>query len=429
MAIKLRTEFLTHNYKDYKNIELVPSIHKMIHERTGPGSEFLGWLDWSSTAKEDFIQQIEETAIRIQSNSDVLVVIGIGGSYLGSKAIIDMLGSHFPDENKTEVLFAGYNVSGSYLKELMTYLDSKDVTINVISKSGTTTEPAIAFRVLRQYMENRYGFEAKNRIITTTDPDSGALYQMAKEKGYQRFIIPKDIGGRYSVLTAVGLLPISVAGLSIREILQGAITAEKDLRTPNIKDNPAYQYAVARQLLSEKSYSTEILASFESQMVSFQEWWKQLFGESEGKQHRGIFPASVIYSTDLHSLGQFIQDGKRNLFETIISFTKHDDDFYLPEDERNLDELNYISNISLHEFNMKSLIGAATAHKDGGVPVIHIEIEKYDAFHIGYLIYFFMKACTMSAYLSGVNPFDQPGVEYYKKNTKELLGNNTRYTI
>jgi len=422
MLIKLKTEFLSHNFKDYKHIDLVHSIHSKIHNRTGDGSEYLGWLNWASHVAEPFIQNIEETASKIQSHSNVLVVIGIGGSYLGAKAIIDMLGSHFPDEDKTEILYAGHNVSGSYLKELMNYLDNKEVTLNIISKSGTTTESAIAFRVLRHYMENRYGSEAKDRIIATTDPDSGVLYQMAVENGYQRFIIPKDIGGRYSVLTAVGLLPIAVAGISIREILLGAATAESNLNTPDIEENLAYQYAVTRQSLSEEGYTTEILASFEPQMVSFHEWWKQLFGESEGKQHRGIFPASVIYSTDLHSLGQFIQDGKRNLFETMISFASHEDDFYLPEDEKNLDELNYISNISLHEFNKKSLIGAAMAHKDGGVPVIHLEIAKYDAFHIGYLIYFFMKACTMSAYLSGVNPFDQPGVEFYKSNTKMLLG-------
>lgn len=423
MPIKLNTEFLIHNYKDYKNIDLVNIIHSKIHNRTAVGSEFLGWLDWSNHINEQFIQTIEETASAIQSNSNVLVVIGIGGSYLGAKAIIDMLGTHFPDENKTEVLYAGHNVSGSYLKELMAYLDSKEVTLNVISKSGTTTESAIAFRVLRKYMEDRYGNNATNRIIATTDPDSGALFQMAIEKGYQRFTIPKDIGGRYSVLTAVGLLPIAVAGISIREILNGATTAEKSLNTPDIEENLSYQYAVTRQHLSKKGYSTEILASFEPQLGSLHEWWKQLFGESEGKQSRGIFPASVAYTTDLHSLGQFIQDGRRNLFETMISFASHEDDFYFPEDERNLDELNYISNISLHEFNKKSLIGAAMAHKDGGVPVIHLEIAKYDTFHIGYLIYFFMKACAMSAYLSGVNPFDQPGVEFYKSNTKKLLGN------
>lgn len=422
MTIKLNKDFLTLDYKDFEKNHLVPTIHNKIHNRTGAGSEYLGWLDWSSKVDENFLQEIEETAKRIQKNSDVLVVIGIGGSYLGSKAIIEMLGSHFPDINKTEILYAGHNVSGSYLKELMSYLDKKEVTLNVISKSGTTTEPAIAFRVLRQYMEDRYGVDAKDRIIATTDPESGALFQMASEKGYQRFTIPKDIGGRYSVLTAVGLLPVAVAGLSIREILHGAADAEKELMNPNLEENPAYQYAVTRQYLLQEGFSTEILASFESQLVPFHEWWKQLFGESEGKQHQGIFPASVIYTTDLHSLGQYIQDGKRNLFETMISFTNHNDDFHLPEDEKDLDELNYISGISLHEFNRKALIGTASAHKEGGVPVLHIEVEKYDAYHVGYLMYFFMKACAMSAYLMDINPFDQPGVEFYKVNTKKLLG-------
>lgn len=422
MAIKINSEFLTHDYTSYEKIDSVSRIHKMIHNRTGAGSEYMGWLDWSSNVDESFIQEIENTAQSIQVNSDVFVVIGIGGSYLGSKAIIDMLGTHFPDTNKTEILYAGHNVSGTYLKQLMNYLDDKEVSLNVISKSGTTTEPAIAFRVLRQYMEKRYGVEAKNRIIATTDPETGALFQMAVENDYKRFEIPENIGGRYSVLTAVGLLPIAVAGISIREFLNGASTAEKSLNSPIIEENPAYQYAVTRQHLSQEGFSTEILASFEPQLVSFHEWWKQLFGESEGKQHQGIFPASVVYTTDLHSLGQYIQDGKRNLFETMISFTDHNDDLHLPEDEQNLDELNYISEISLHEFNRKALIGTASAHKEGGVPVLHIEVEKYDAFHVGYLMYFFMKACAMSAYLMDINPFDQPGVEFYKVNTKKLLG-------
>ena len=422
MAIKINSEFLTQDYTSYEKIDSVSRVHKMIHDRTGAGSEFMGWLDWSSNVDESFIQEIENTAQSIQANSDVFVVIGIGGSYLGSKAIIDMLGTHFPDTNKTEILYAGHNVSGTYLKQLMNYLDDKEVTLNVISKSGTTTEPAIAFRVLRQYMEKRYGIEAKNRIIATTDPETGALFQMAVENGYKRFEIPENIGGRYSVLTAVGLLPIAVAGISIREFLEGASTAEKSLSSPIIEENPAYQYAVIRQHLSQEGFSTEILASFEPQLVSFHEWWKQLFGESEGKQQQGIFPASVVYTTDLHSLGQYIQDGKRNLFETMISFTDHNDDLSLPEDDRNLDELNYISGISLHEFNRKALIGTASAHKEGGVPVLHLEVEKYDTYHVGYLMYFFMKACAMSAYLMDINPFDQPGVEFYKVNTKKLLG-------
>lgn len=429
MSITLNTEFLTQNYLDYKKIDLVPYIHDKIHERTGAGAEYLGWLDWASSMDENTIQQIEKTARKIQADSDVLVIIGIGGSYLGSKAIIDMLGPHFPSDKQTKIIYAGHNVSASYLNELIAYLDTKEVTLNVISKSGTTTEPAIAFRILRQYMESRYGFEAKNRIIATTDPESGALFQMAVEKGYQRFAIPKDIGGRYSVLTAVGLLPVAVSGLSIRELISGAANAEKELMNTDIEKNPSYKYAVIRQYLEQKGYTTEILASFESQLVPFHEWWKQLFGESEGKQNNGIFPASVVYTTDLHSLGQYIQDGKRNLFETMLSFKHHNDDFHLPEDQQNLDELNYISNISLHEFNKKSLIGAASAHKEGGVPVLHLEVERYDTYHAGYLIYFFMKACAMSAYLMDINPFDQPGVEFYKKNTKELLSNNTKHTV
>lgn len=421
MTIKLDTQFLNINYKDYEKIDLVPIIHTMIHEKTGLGSEYLGWLEFCSQVNEVFFQEIEDTAKIIQENSNVLVIIGIGGSYLGSKAIIEALGSHFPEQNQTEVIYAGHHVSGSYLKQLMKYLDTKEVTLNVISKSGATTEPAIAFRILRQYMEERYGFEAKNRIIVTTDPESGALLEMANQNGYQRFVIPKNIGGRYSVFTAVGMLPVAVAGISIRELINGAKQAEIDLNQSEIEKNSAYQYAVLRQLLYNDAYSTEILASFEPQLKNLHEWWKQLFGESEGKDQRGIFPSSVVYTTDLHSLGQYVQDGKRNLFETMVSFENKSDDLFIGEDIQNLDNLNYLCNTSLHHFNKQSLIGAAKAHEEGGVPVLHLEIENYDTFHIGYLMYFFMKACAMSAYLMDVNPFDQPGVEHYKKNTYQLL--------
>ncbi|WP_075618302.1 glucose-6-phosphate isomerase [Paenisporosarcina indica] len=426
MTIKLDTQFLKLDYQKYDKIDLVPVIHTMIHEHTGEGSDYLGWLDWASRVDERFFQEIEETAKRIQENSNVLVVIGIGGSYLGSKAIIEMLKPHFPEDNQTEVIYAGQHVSGSYLKQLMKYLDSKEVTLNVISKSGTTTEPAIAFRVLRQYMEDRYGFEAKSRIIATTDGESGALLELAAQNGYQRFVIPSDIGGRYSVFTAVGMLPVAVAGLSFRDLLDGAKNAELELNEADIEKNVAYQYAVLRQDFYNNDYSTEILASFEPQLMYLHEWWKQLFGESEGKQQRGIFPASVVYTTDLHSLGQYIQDGKRNIFETMVSFVNKADDFYISEDRQNLDKLNYLCDTSLHDFNKKSLIGSASAHTDGGVPVMHLEIENFDAYHVGYLMYFFMKACTMSAYLMDVNPFDQPGVEFYKKNTYKLLQKNKK---
>jgi len=426
MAIKLDTQFLNIDYRNYEKIDLVPVIHNMIHEKTGEGSDYLGWLDWASRVAEHFFQEIEETAKKIQDNSNVLVVIGIGGSYLGSKAIIEMLQPHFPDHNQTEVIYAGHHVSGSYLKQLMKYLDSKEVTLNVISKSGTTTEPAIAFRVLRQYMEDRYGFEAKDRIIATTDSKTGALRELAIQNGYQRFVIPGDIGGRYSVFTAVGMLPVAVAGFSIRELLNGVKDAEIELNESDIEKNIAYQYAVLRQNLYTDAYSTEILASFEPQLVYLHEWWKQLFGESEGKNQSGIFPASVVYTTDLHSLGQYIQDGKRNIFETMVSFENKAEDFYINEDSQNLDKLNYLCETSLHQFNKQSLIGAASAHKDGGVPVMHLEIKNFDTYHIGYLMYFFMKACAMSAYLMDINPFDQPGVEFYKKNTNALLQKNKK---
>ena len=422
MTIQLKTDFLHTNYHSYSKLDQVPTIHHKIHNRSGEGADYLGWLDYPSKVSDTFLQEIEQTAKKIQDSSDVLVVIGIGGSYLGSKAIIDMLGTHFKTKNQSEVLYAGHQVSGSYLKQLMAYLDNKEVTLNVISKSGTTTEPAIAFRVLRTYMEERYGADAKDRIIATTDPDTGALFNMAVQKEYQRFSIPKDIGGRYSVLTAVGLLPIAVAGISIRDFIAGAAKAEAELQKEDVENNPAYEYAVTRQFLYDQGYSTEILASFEPQLAAFHEWWKQLFGESEGKNKRGIFPASVVYSTDLHSLGQYIQDGKRNLFETMISFKTQADEFFIPEDSENLDELNYLTETSLHEFNKKALAGTAIAHNEGGVEVLHLEIETLDAYHVGYVMYFFMKACAMSAYLTEVNPFDQPGVEFYKINTKKQLG-------
>ena len=404
-------------YRDFVKV-----AHHAMTEKTATGSEFLGWLEWPKYIKDEEIQEIEDFAKTIQESANILVVIGIGGSYLGAKAIQEMLCSHFTAPHEVEVIYAGHHLSGRYLTQLMNYLDEKDVFVNVISKSGTTTEPAVAFRLIRQYMEKRYGSDSAKRIVATTDAENGALRTLSEEAGYKTFSIPDDIGGRYSVFTAVGLLPLAAAGISIREFLNGAKKAMEDLSSSELEENTAYQYAAARQQLMAKGFSTEILASFEANMVYVHEWWKQLFGESEGKTGKGIFPASVIYPTDLHSMGQYIQDGRRLLFETILQFEENGDDLMLDMEEDNRDGLNYLADKTFSTINRQSFDGVAFAHSDGGVPVLALRVGAYDAYHAGYLLYFFMKACAMSAYLSGVNPFDQPGVEAYKQNLYALLG-------
>ncbi|KQL34878.1 glucose-6-phosphate isomerase [Psychrobacillus sp. FJAT-21963] len=397
------------------------AIHKGIQTKSSEGADFLGWLDWPSTLSQDFLNDIKETAERIRSHSDVLVVIGIGGSYLGSKAVIEALSTPFQKTKETEVIFAGHLVSGEYLKQLMTYLDDKDVTLNVISKSGTTSEPAIAFRFLQQYMEKRYGDKAAKRIIVTTDQEKGALLTLAVEKGYQRYVVPDSIGGRYSVLTAVGLLPIATAGFDIDQLINGAKIAEQEFAKFDTKSNRAIQYAVIRKHLYDKGYAVEILATFDEKLKYVQEWWKQLFGESEGKEGKGIYPSSVLYSTDLHSLGQYIQDGKRMLFETFLMVEKTDVDLIVLEAENDGDELNYLSGLTLHEFNAACHEATASAHLHGGVPQITITMEQIDERNLGHLLYFYMMACAYSAYLLDINPFNQPGVEGYKTNMFKIL--------
>lgn len=401
--------------------EEVRQIHSRMHNKIGRGSEFLGWLDFPLRNHETLLTTIEETAKEIRENATVLVVIGVGGSFLGAKAVKDALDPYFNMDNGTEVVFAGQNMSGAYLNGLMRYLDKNDVYINVISKSGTTTEPAIAFRILRNYMEERYADEASRRIIVTTDKKHGTLKELADEKGYRTFIIEDDIGGRYSVLTPVGLLPLAASGHDVRALLDGARYAALELQDEDVETNCAYRYAAIRQLLHSKGYDIELLASFEPSLKYFHEWWKQLFGESEGKGRQGIFPSAVSYSTDLHAIGQYIQDGRRFLFETLLHFHDIGNDQAIPFEGDDRDELNYLAAKSLNEINALSKEGTALAHAEGGVPVIKIELAKLDEFNLGYLIYFFMKACAMSAYLSGVNPFDQPGVEAYKNKMFELL--------
>lgn len=397
-------------------------IHENLYEKEGQGSDFLGWLDWPSTVQPEFMDRIQQAADNIQKNADVLVVIGIGGSYLGAKAALTALSPYFNKSHKTtEVLFAGHQVSGEYLKQLLAHLDGKSVMVNVISKSGKTTEPALAFRFLKKYLEDRYGSEAAERIIVTTDEEKGALVNLAIDNGYQRFVVPEDVGGRYSVFTAVGLLPIAAAGFSISELMKGAKDAEQAYRVFDTDHNPAIRYAAARHHLYTEGYTTEVMATFEPKLAYVQEWWKQLFGESEGKDGKGIFPASVSFTTDLHSMGQYIQDGIRNIFESFLLIKESKEDLTVFEAENDGDELNYLAGISLQEFNHVAYKGTSSAHLDGGVPQMSLTIKKMDEFHLGHLFYFYMISCAYSAYLLDINPFDQPGVEDYKNNIFKLL--------
>jgi glucose-6-phosphate isomerase len=398
-----------------------------LHHKTGAGSDFTGWVDLPSRITEKYIRDIEETAASLRKISEVVVVVGIGGSYLGAKAIITALSHNFEflnckRENPT-VLFAGQNIGEDYLVELMEILDKKDYSIIVISKSGTTTEPAIAFRILRNHLEKKAGIEeSRNRIIAITDKKRGALRSMADKSGFKTFIIPDDTGGRYSVLTPVGLLPISTAGFNIREFINGARTMEKEtaLDVPFEKNFSAI-YAATRNALYRSGKITEILANYNNKLIFLSEWWKQLYGESEGKEHKGIFPASVNFTADLHSMGQYIQEGTRNIFEIVISIKETDQALRIPDDKEDLDQLNFLSNMRIDEVNKMAELGTILAHVDGGVPNIRIEIPRLNEYSLGELVYFFEKACGISGYLLGVNPFNQPGVEAYKKNMFALL--------
>jgi glucose-6-phosphate isomerase len=400
----------------------VNQVHKMIHDKTGEGSEFLGWLDLPKNYDKAEYQRVLLAAKKIRKQSQVLVVIGIGGSYLGSKAGLEFLNTPFKKQ-KLEVIFAGHQMSGTYLKNLVDYLKNKKFSINVISKSGTTTEPAIAFRILKKELETRFGLEeAKERIYATTDQKRGALYSLAKENGYEMFVIPDDVGGRFSVLTPVGLLVLEAQGIKTKEILKGALDAYKRFSKPSLENNEAYLYAATRYLLYKSGKKVEMLVGYEPNLMYLNEWWKQLFGESEGKDHKGLFVASAQFSTDLHSLGQYIQDGERHLFETVIKVSNTIDDVFIPEEKNDLDELNYLKGKPLSYVNEQALRGTMMAHKDGLVPNMLLTIPRFDSYTFGYLVYFFEKACAMSAYLIEVNPFNQPGVEAYKRNMFALLG-------
>ena len=394
----------------------------MLHQKLELEDKFNGWLHYPEQDNEQLITKIEEIAAEIRKEADVLIVIGVGGSYLGGRAILDALTPYFNYETQgVNVIYVGQNMSGAYINDLLKYIENKRVYVNVISKSGGTMEPAIAFRVMRKFMEDKYGEDAVNRIIVTTDAEKGILKGIADHAGYRQFFIPNDIGGRYSVLTPVGLLPVAVANIDIRALMAGAKTAAHELAVPELVYNDAYKYAVMRHLFYKIGYKVEILASFEPSLNRFHEWWKQLFGESEGKDKKGLYPSTVNFSTDLHSIGQFIQDGSPILFETLLHFKQIEPDFYVNIDNNDEDQLNYLAGRSFNEINTIIKQGTVLAHAEGGVPVIQLELPKLDTFHLGYLIYFFMKSCAISAYLLEVNPFDQPGVEAYKRKMMELL--------
>jgi len=397
----------------------VCEIHEMIHNKTGLGNDFLGWVDLPNKIQKE-LPQITEAANKIRSQSEVLVVIGIGGSYLGAQAGLDYLNNY--EAPHVEVIFAGHQLSSTYLSKLVRYLEYREFSINVISKSGTTTEPAIAFRVLKELIEKKYGKDAKDRIYVTTDQKRGALYQLAVKEDYQRFVIPDDVGGRFSVLTAVGLLPLAAAGYNLKEIISGAMHAQNRYFIDKLEDNEAYQYAVLRYLYYTEGFKVEAIASYDYELSYLAEWWKQLFGESEGKDGKALFPASANFTTDLHSLGQYFQDGPRFLIETVLSVDKVASDIKIPFVEEDNDGLNYLAGEKLSYVNKQAMLGTIQAHHEGGVPIMEIKIPELTPYSFGYLVYFFEKACAMSAYLLEVNPFDQPGVEKYKKNMFKLLG-------
>jgi len=409
--------------------DAVKVAHHSLHEQTGAGSDFLGWIDLPVNYDREEFSRIQKAAEKIKSDSDVLLVIGIGGSYLGARAAVEALQHSFfnvlPKEKRQapQIIFTGNNISSSYIHDVFDLLEGKDFSINVISKSGTTTEPAIAFRLFRKLLEEKYGKEeALKRTYVTTDKAKGALKTVADEEGMETFVIPDDVGGRYSVLTAVGLLPIAASGLDIDAMMKGAGAAREDFGKSELSENAAYQYAAVRNVLYNKGKTVEMLINYEPALQYFAEWWKQLFGESEGKDQKGIYPSSANFSTDLHSLGQYVQEGRRILFETVIKVDKPKHELTINEIEKDLDGLNYLAGKSIDFVNNKAFEGTLLAHTDGGVPNLIVNIPQLDEYTFGYLVYFFEKACAMSGYLLGVNPFDQPGVEAYKTNMFALLG-------
>ena len=428
MSVRFSDKHLRDFVSEHEFAAMEPQLkaaHQLLHEKSGPGNDFLGWLELPKNYDREEFSRIQKAAKKIQGDSDVLIVIGIGGSYLGARAAIECLKSPLYNNLKKdtpEIYFAGNNISPTYLNEILSLCEGKEISVNVISKSGTTTEPALAFRVFRNLMEKRYGKEgAKGRIYCTTDKARGTLKELADKEGYETFVIPDDVGGRYSVLTAVGLLPIAVAGCDIEQMMNGAAAAMEAFASGDC-DNDCYRYAAARNILYRKGKAIELLASYEPNFVMMAEWFKQLFGESEGKDQKGLYPSAVTFSTDLHSMGQFIQDGSRVMFETVVSVEKPQQDLFIEEEPNNFDGLNFLSNQNMSVVNRKAFEGTVIAHTEGGVPNIVLELPELNEYEFGYLVYFFEKACAISGYLLGVNPFDQPGVESYKKNMFALLG-------
>ena len=429
MATKLSVKHVSDFIADREYTAIAPQIkaaHEMLHNKSGLGNDFVGWLDLPVDYDKDEFARIKAAAERIKKNTEVFIVIGIGGSYLGARAAIEFLKS--PNYNALkkdtpDIYFTGNSISSTALSELLQICEGKDVSINMISKSGTTTEPAIAFRVFREFLENKYGKEgAKERIFCTTDKAKDTLKMLADREGYETFVVPDDVGGRYSVLTAVGLLPIAVSGADIDALMAGAAKAREELSVCDLEKNDCYKYAAIRNILYRKGKAIELLVSYEPAFTLMNEWWKQLFGESEGKDNKGLFPASVVFSTDLHSMGQFIQDGSRTMFETVVLIDKPKQDVTLGTDPENVDGLNFLSGKTMDFVNKKAFEGTVLAHTDGGVPNVILTIEDSSEAELGYLIYFFEKACAISGYTMGINPFDQPGVESYKKNMFALLG-------
>ncbi|GAF23709.1 LOW QUALITY PROTEIN: glucose-6-phosphate isomerase [Bacillus sp. JCM 19047] len=407
----------------------VTTAHQALHEKREQGMTFWGWIDLPVDYDKEEFARIQLAAKKIRQDSDVLIVAGIGGSYLGARAAIEALNHSFfnvlsnEQRNAPQVIFVGQNISSTYIRDLFDLLEGKDVSVNVISKSGTTTEPAIAFRIFRDFLEKKYGKEeARTRIYATTDKEKGALKTLANEEGYESFVIPDDVGGRFSVLTAVGLLPIAVSGLDIEQMMKGAQEARNAYASPTLEENEAYQYAAVRNVLYNKGKTIELMVNYEPQLHFVSEWWKQLFGESEGKDQKGIYPASVDFSTDLHSMGQYVQDGRRDLFETVLHVEQVDKHIEIEKADQDLDGLNYLAGETMDFVNKQAFKGTMLAHTDGGVPNLIVSIPKLDEYTFGYLVYFFEKAVAVSGYLMGVNPFDQPGVEAYKKNMFALLG-------
>ncbi len=429
MAIRLDDKFVRPFVTEEEIKAISPEVDAavaMLRGRTGAGSEMLGWLDLPENYDKEEFARIKAAAAKIRSSCDLFIAIGIGGSYLGARAAIEFIGSpryNMKKKDTPDIYFSGCNISAGDLSELLDMCRERDFCINVISKSGTTTEPAVSFRCFRELLEEKYGEDgARERIFVTTDKCRGTLKKFADEKGYETFVVPDDVGGRFSVLTAVGLLPIAVSGIDIDELMGGAADAMHELSADGIENNDAYKYAALRNVLLRKGKAAEILVGYEPYEQMFCEWWKQLYGESEGKDGKGLFPASVIFSTDLHSLGQFIQDGTRMMFETVLAVETPDNDAAIPYDAANVDGLNFLAGTKLADVNRTAMNGTLLAHVDGGVPNLVLRVSERSVRTLGYMIYFFELACGVSGYILGINPFDQPGVEAYKKNMFALLG-------